>query len=235
MALQTAAYLSGKIDNVVFYKRAGTYIARSVPLEIKQTAATKIRSRNFGTAASIGRILRSLLIPSLPFPKDKRMQSKFSGAFAQWFKLSDLQSLQPANPIPFVGDFDFNDSTSVAERWKLPLAVTQPSANLMEVYIPAFIPSAVITAPAYTDRIECVITVASCRLVTAEAMGSATVTISIPYNDVLVEAQNLSLPVPVEPGCVVITVASISYWLNDQQKDLRPAFLPSSVIDARYC
>ena len=40
----------------------------------------------------------------------------------------------------------------------------------MEVSIPAFIPSAVITAPAYTDRIECIMTVASCRLVTAEAM-----------------------------------------------------------------
>lgn len=74
MALQSATFLSGKIDKVVFYKRSGTYIARAIAAEVKQSAATKQRSKNFGIAASAGKTLRSLLLPVLPFPKDKRMQ-----------------------------------------------------------------------------------------------------------------------------------------------------------------
>ena len=41
MALQIANFVSGKIDNVVFYRRAGTYIARSIPAVVKQSAAPK--------------------------------------------------------------------------------------------------------------------------------------------------------------------------------------------------
>lgn len=235
MALQSAAFLSGKIDNVVFYKRSGTYIARAVPAEVKQSAATKLRSKNFGVAATAGRIMRQLLLPVLPFPKDKQMQSKFSGAIAQWLKQSDAATMPPSNAIPFVNDFSFNEATSVAERWKLPFTFTQPAASLVQVHIPAFVPTAVISAPAHTTMIQLSITAASCSLVNAIATGSFTVTISLPYIDTMIDAQVLSFPVSTAAGSLIVTAASLSYELTNQQKDNRPAFMPSSVIDARYC
>jgi len=235
MALQSAAFLSGKIDNVVFYKRSGTYIARAVAAEVKQSAATKQRSKNFGVAASAGKTLRQLLLPVLPYPKDKRMQSKFSGVISQWLKLSNLSAIPPINTIPFVNGFSFNENTAVAERWRLPFTVTQPAANLLQVHIPAFVPTTAISAPAYTATVELSITAASCRLTDASAIGSFTVTVSIPFDDTMVDARVLSFPVSTEQGALIVTAASLNYELTNGQKDIRPAFMPSSVIDARYC
>jgi hypothetical protein len=54
MAKVTDVFLNGTIGNVVFYRRMGTQCARSRPLNVKQSAATKIRSANFGIAARAG-------------------------------------------------------------------------------------------------------------------------------------------------------------------------------------
>jgi hypothetical protein len=162
------------------------------------------------------------------------MQIKFSGAIAQWLGLSDPVSLPVSNAIPFIDHFQFNDSTSIAERWKLPLTVMQPSANLVEVNIPAFVPATAIAAPAHTSMVECTITAAACLLADGTALGSFTQTISIPYNDTLINAQTLSLPVPTNSGAIVVTAACLQYYLTNGQYNSNPAFMPASVIDARY-
>ena len=41
MALQTANYLSGRIENIIFYQSGLKYLARSMPVNVKQTMATK--------------------------------------------------------------------------------------------------------------------------------------------------------------------------------------------------
>lgn len=66
MAKVTDVFLNGTIGNVVFYRRMGTNCARSRPLHVKQSAATKIRSGNFGIAARAGKTLRSGLTHSMP-------------------------------------------------------------------------------------------------------------------------------------------------------------------------
>jgi hypothetical protein len=54
MAKVTDVFLNGTIGNVVFYRRMGTNCARSRALHVNQSAATKIRSANFGIAARAG-------------------------------------------------------------------------------------------------------------------------------------------------------------------------------------
>ena len=117
MALQIANYISGKMDNIIFYERSGKFFARSMPVKVKQTEATKKRSMNFGIASARGEALRHLLIPSQPFPKDRKMQNRFAGAIAKWLQLSNIEALQPTNDVPFVNHFDFNESTSMKGRF----------------------------------------------------------------------------------------------------------------------
>ena len=124
MALQMSNYISGRLENVVFYKRSGGFFARSMPASVKQSDATKMRSRNFGIASSAGKTLRSLLMPVIFFPKDRKMQGRFAVAIAQWLKLSNIETLPATNDIPYVNDFQFNDSTSIAKRFKIPIGVT---------------------------------------------------------------------------------------------------------------
>jgi hypothetical protein len=205
-----------------------------MPATVKQSDATKIRSRNFGIASSAGKALRSLLTPVIPFPKDRKMQGRFAGTIAQWLKLSNIETLPATNDIPYVNRFRFDDNASIAERCKIPITVTHPSANLMEVSIPAFIPTTSISAPAHTESVALTVTAASCKLKVGEALGSFTTTINIPYNDMLRNAQVISLPVPTDAGTVVITAASLIYLLADQQITRNMAFMPSLVLDARY-
>ena len=82
MAKVADVFLNGSMGNVVFYRRMGTNCARSRALHVKQSAATKIRSANFGIAARAGKTLRSGLTPSMPNATDRSMQSRFSGAIS---------------------------------------------------------------------------------------------------------------------------------------------------------
>lgn len=126
MAKQLATFISGKIGNVVFYKRGDLYFARSVPGKVKQTDNTKKRSTNFGVASRAGKALRSLLLPVLPFPKDKIMQGRFSGAISKWLQTNNAAAVQPVDDVPFLQNFNFNEATSFGERCRVPLVVAHP-------------------------------------------------------------------------------------------------------------
>jgi hypothetical protein len=66
MAKVTDVFLNGTIGNVVFYRRMGTNCDWSRALHVNQSAATKIRSANFGIAARAGKTSRSGLTASMP-------------------------------------------------------------------------------------------------------------------------------------------------------------------------
>ena len=174
-------------------------------------------------------------MPVLPFPKDRKIQNKFAGAIARWLGLNNVSDLLPADNIPYVNHFDFNEATSIQERFKIPIEVNQPSANLIKVNMPKFIPTPCIAAPAHTESVEMTLTAASCNLEDGVASGSFTSKINIPYNDTLINAQSISLPVPTNAGALVITAESLNYLLAGEKKNDNPGFIPASVVDARYC
>ncbi len=196
MARQKSTFISGKMGNIIFYKRNGNYFARMAPDKVKQTAPTKKRSSNFGIASSAGKTLRKLLLPSLHFPKDKKMQNDFMGAIAKWLRLNNMKDLKAATRLPFLTNFNFNEKTGIAERWRVAIAVTQSAANQIEVSVPAYSPAKKIDAPAYTTAVICTFSAASCRLKDGFALGSFTETINIPYKNDTVSASTLSMPVP---------------------------------------
>jgi len=235
MALQTANYLSGRIENIIFYKSRGKYFARSMPVNVKQTMATKTRSSNFGIASAAGSTLRGLLMPVLPFPKDRNMQNRFSGAIAKWLARSNVNDLQPEYNLPYVQDFNFNAQTSIAERWKIAIAVTQTADGGIAVHIPAFVPANDIIAPAHTTVVLCTVVAAWCRLKDGTAAGNFALTMEMPYNQDVINEQTLSFPVVTSNGHLVITAASFRYVLAGGKPNENISFIPSSVIDVRYC
>jgi hypothetical protein len=235
MALQMETYLSGRMNNVVFFKRAGTYMARSLPAAVKLSAATKVCNGNFGIASACGKSLRQLLLPVLPFPKDRRMQIRFSGAIAKWLGAANAASLPPVTAIPFVNQFRFTDCPGISERWKLGLLVEQPAANTITLHIPAFIPTQTISAPEHTVAVTCTITVAGSMLMGAAPTGSHSTTMEIAYTDTVIPAQTMQWPLPAPAGTVILVAVALRYRLAGGGYCSAPAFLPASVIDARYC
>ena len=116
MAKVTDVFLNGTIGNVVFYRRMGTNCARSRALHVKQSAATKIRSANFGIAARAGKTLRSGLTPSMPNPADRSMQSRFSGAISKWLGTSGIDELPAIDAVPFLSALEFTKEQPVSAK-----------------------------------------------------------------------------------------------------------------------
>jgi len=237
MAKVTDVFLNGTIGNVVFYRRMGTQCARSRPLHVKQSAATKIRSGNFGIAARAGKALRSGLMPSMPNATDRSMQNRFSGAISKWLGTSGIDELPSTDAVPFLSTLEFTKEQPVSQRFKVPLTISLPQATVVTVNIDPFIPCEQIVAPAGTKLVTLVISVSACLLKTGDPTGSETHTIHIPYNDTIVAAQVLEFDVNTPSKSLVVTAAQLIYkrfeyntWVNIN----KDAFMPAGVIDARY-
>jgi len=107
MAKVADVFINGSVGNIVFYRRMGINCARMKASHVKQSAATKIRSVNFGIAARAGKALRGGLTPCMPLATDRSMQSRFPGAIAKWLGLSGIDTLPATDAVPFVSDLAF--------------------------------------------------------------------------------------------------------------------------------
>jgi len=232
MAKQTEIYLNGKIDNLVFYSAWGQKLVRSMPARLKQTTNTRARSRNFGFAATAGKILRSHLEPVLPFPKDKKMQSLFSGAISRWLGLSDLANLASQTPEGLTG-FSFNPQIAFTDRCKIPFIITR-KADELQIALPNFIPAQVFAAPAGTQQVELSFCLAGCSLQEVTNGHAHTKKILLPFDQQLQPAQNLALPVAMQQGNLLVLGAAVRFINEQGQADTRPGFLPAGIIWAAY-
>jgi hypothetical protein len=66
MAKQTGLFkFTGKLDNVIGYRRNGAHFVRSMPETVTQSAATKRAAREFGVASRKGSLIRKAITPYL--------------------------------------------------------------------------------------------------------------------------------------------------------------------------
>jgi hypothetical protein len=234
MALQMTTYLSGRVGNLVFVNRGDQHYSRSIPAKIRQTAATKNSSSLFAEASAAAKVLRTLLQPIMPVKQDKQMQNGFFGAVARSIKLIKAGNMLQVHPLPALSPFDCNPATGIRERFRVALSVSRISDSLVGVHIPAFIPALQIAAPAHTTRVDIYICAASYSVTHRQGQGSDHYLLQLPYNNTQVAAQTILLALPATPGSLVLTGMRMCYFMGDQQPVMKPAFMPSSVIDAAY-
>ena len=237
MARIDDVFVTGTIGNIVLYRRMGKPCARMKRDHIKQTAATKKRGVNFGIAARAGRGLRAGLKSAMPNPKDRSVQSRFSGAIAKWLGQSDVEDLLPNDKLPFLSSFPFSPEDTFRERCKVPVSVTT-TENGISVSIGSFIPARNISAPAGTVSVRLILSVAAAKLATGISSGRQTKSIEIPFNNVEIPATVLDFAVPTVAGTIIVTAARLIYtgYKNDYPFLIeKKGFNPAGVINARYC
>jgi hypothetical protein len=94
MAKQTGLFkFTGKLDNVIGYRRNGVHFVRSMPEKVQQTAATKRAARNFGIISRKGKLIRKALIPYLEMRYDGTIVNRLNKALLQAGK-NNLQCLE---------------------------------------------------------------------------------------------------------------------------------------------
>ncbi len=236
MPSQINVQLTGRIGNLVFYKLGDKYYTRTAPSHVKQTKATKKRATEFGKASRAGKSLRQQLLPVIPFPRDNRMQTRLVSVLFQWLKASDGNPLLPCREVPYVSTFQFTEGYTVAERWKVALDFIH-GPGMIEVKIPAFIPSKVISAPADTVSVTCRISAAGCNMENGVATGGANTSLDFDYGDTEIPEQTISLPLSTPAGSLFITAIFLeyNYMKNGHlQKTTNKAFMPAGVVNAVY-
>lgn len=236
MAKVKEVFVSGTLENIVFYTRMGKQCARIKRSSIKQTNATKKRGINFGIAARAGKGLRRGLMAVMPNPTDRSMQSRFSGAIAKWLGQSEINTLQPSDHLPFLSSLPFTADDTFGERFKVPVSVSANSGGV-SVSMASFIPVRKISAPAGTLSVKLIIAVAAARLATGIPSGWHTEYIEIPFNDVTIPAKILDFPVAANEGNILVTAARLLY-IGSKNNQLciieKKNFNPAGVINATY-
>ena len=238
MAKVTDVFVSGTLENIVFYYRMGRRCSRMKRSSIKQTKATQIRGINFGIAARAGKGLRNGLEKFLPSPTNRSMQSRLSGAIARWLGLQNASELPAYEDAAYISKFNFTTGAGFTERFKVPFTVSQPTqGNGISVAIDAFTPTQNIQAPAGAGSVKLTITVAGCILISGEPNGHVTHTLNIPYNDVEIPAQLMEFTIPVVPGSLTVMAAKLQYYTSNNGNSIEikePAWMPASIVNAWY-
>lgn len=235
MAYQVANFISGKMHNVIFYQQHGQWIVRSMPEKVRQSAITKKRNQNFGIAAALGRTLRQQLGNGIPFPKDKLMQSRFSGAIIKWLGKNDISSLPAQNNLPYISGFSFNEAASLSSRCKMQFAISRVNNSELLLQLPVVIPTQAFATPAGTAAIELVITATACSLQQPDSTANkASMVVRFDNNDTPVAAQSITLPVASAEGFLLLTVASMRCLNSAGQLIDKINYMAAAVVDARY-
>ncbi len=237
MAKLKDVFVSGTLENIVFYTRMGKQCARIKRSSIRQTTATKKRGINFGIAARAGKGLRRGLMAAMPNPTDRSMQSRFSGAIAKWLGQSAINTLQPCDHLPFLSFLSFTEDDTFGERFKVPVSVSANSGGV-RVSMGSFIPVRNISAPSGTLSVKLVLSIAATKLATGIPSGWQTEYIEIPFNDVAIQARVLDFPVASNEGNIMVTAARLLY-IGSKNNQLcileKKGFNPAGVINAAYC
>lgn len=234
MPSQINLQITGRIQNIVFYKRGDKYYARTVSGNIRQTKATKKRATEFGKASGAGKVLRHQLIPVIPFPSDNKMQTRLVSELFSWFR-ANVNPEEPVNPGPYLDGFGFTDGSGVSDRWHVTLEVTKAADDILEIKIPAFVPAKNLSAPAGTVSVKCNIATGGYQLKNGGGTGGFSTTIHFNYTGEIIPAQTVSLPTPAPSGSLVVVGISLEYYFiknGHLQKTKNKAFMPAGIVKA---
>ncbi len=237
MPSKMTVQLTGRINNLVFYKLGDRYCVRSVPQKVRQTKATKARGKQFGIAARAGKALRQQLLPVIPFPSDNNMQTRLVTAVYRYFQSVEGLNPESVNDLPYINGFQFTTGCTLAERWKVALTIDRDASGVLQLHIPAFVPSTNISAPAGTVSVICQIAAAGFDRNTGIATGGFSTSLRFEYNNVEIPAQVIPLPLPMPAGSVITTAISLQYQMmkNDHEVPVnKKAFMPAGIVSAMY-
>ena len=108
MATQTGLFkFTGKLDNVIGYRRNGKHFFRSMPDKVTQTAATKRAARSFGITSRKNKLIRRSLMPHLDMRCERTMINRLNKTLIEAGR-DNMQALQ---------GFHFNKHTGIEKMF----------------------------------------------------------------------------------------------------------------------
>ena len=206
------------------YEREGEFFIRTVQ---KQAKSSQKAAKNYGRASSKSKIVRQLLLPLLPNPRDRDMQNRLTPAMREFFALlSTRKEIQPTeNPL---AGFRFVLTSDLKDCLRFSIGFNQQPDGDILVEVPAINPSQSIVAPAGTSSVQLELMAVSFNMNDEQAFSSIPEIIPIPYVNEMQPAVNQILEVHAQTTNIVVVAAALSYWNHNKQIS-QPAFMPVEI------
>jgi len=94
MAKQNGLFkFTGKLDNVIGYRRKGVYCVRTMPETVRQSSATRQAAKRFGMASRKGKLIRRAVRPYLDTHYDGTIINRLNSTLIQ-AGIDNLQGIQ---------------------------------------------------------------------------------------------------------------------------------------------
>lgn len=225
MARQIDTEITETIDDIIFYKRNGKFLMRTVQ---KQAKASQEAANNYGRASNKAKVLRQLLQPLLPNAKDRNMQNRLTPAMRAYLALVATRiEIQPIkNPL---AGFRFALTSDLKDCLLFSLGFSQEPNGDILVQIPSINPTRSIVAPAGTSRVQLEVVRVGFSMNDDQAYSSPPEIISIPYVDQMQPAVNQILEVNAPTTNIIVVALTLRYWNHDRQIS-QGGFMPVEIM-----
>lgn len=140
MAKQTGiALFTGKLENLVGYRRNGKYFIRAMPQKVQQTLATRQSAREFGIASRNAKLIRQATSPLLDMIPDSTSVNRLNKTLIRAGKtrLEDIRGFR-FNKHTAVSEFFCAQPVSMPNGiWHIPAQKLPPRGNATHLHITA--------------------------------------------------------------------------------------------------
>ncbi|HET6722903.1 MAG TPA: hypothetical protein VFH07_09150 [Chitinophagaceae bacterium] len=229
MARQQTFFVSGKLENIIFYNFRGTPFARTMPVRVRQTKATKNSAALFGLAARTGRLIREGLYPLYHDLTDPTIMQRLNSALIKCLNAYGIPKQPPLENLSFLTGFVFHDAATFYSRFKKKLQLA-PDRRGVGVTIPKLNPVKDISAPAHTKTVILKLGAVACNLDKTLTADQVQREITIPYIDINRPAQTAELSVPVAKNQLVVIAAALRYIKGTNMESEERRWMPVEVV-----
>lgn len=238
MAKPTRIFLSGKIDNLIFYEFQGKPCARKAPVKVRQTKATRESAKLFGIAVSMSAALRQSLSTILPVSKARKNMYLLNTALLKWLKEKRPKTPGPSNAFSPLHGLSFNEDSHLTSYLHKSIWVDWSKTGRIIIRMPALTPAVDLRAPAKTRSVIWRIAAASCDVNNSSAAREqARAELEMLYDDVTVGARSIELPFSLGRGELAVVVISLQYRVEKNEWTAlvtNRKWLPVDIIDAAF-
>lgn len=215
MGKQKNMHFQGRIGDIIYYPWRDIWCMRLVQRKVYQDDKVKAQGKANGLSTKMGSSLRGLLAGAIPFPKSFSMQTAFRKALRLWLQTGPALSETPANDIPYIGGFSFNEAVGLQKCLHVPLTLTLQSAHELVLHIPSLVPVNDITAPATASIVQLKVIAACCDITTAMPISSSAGNITMPYDKNVIPADDIPLTLQMPTRSITLVVVALQFYTNN--------------------
>ena len=216
MGKQTNIKLRGTVGNTIYYQWKGIHCTRTVPARVRQTGNTRKAASLFGVAVKSAAAVRALLKPVLTGATDRSVIYGLDIAFRKWLHTNPKEYTEPAESLPAFDAFSFNKKATPGKLYRI-VSVSRATGNDLLIKLPGLNPALDLAAPDDTRHLGIQFMAVVLEVDRPGEAKAIRATITIPYEDATMPAQEILLPGVTGLECLALVAMAVRYYKSGDE------------------